>query len=106
MIDFIYVIFLTSTSKLRKRKSKLTPMNSKKSNNQNPAESLQETKIVEYHDYFFTSKNKKVTVKHFGEKTALLNSFFFEYLKKEIKNFQSKLIIFYFFSAMRDAVNI
>ena len=82
MIDFIYVKFLTSTSKLRKRKSKLTPMNSKKSNNQNSAESLQETKIVEYHDYFITSKNKKVAVKHFGEKTALLNSFFFEYLKE------------------------
>lgn len=57
-------------------------MNSQKSKNQNPAESLQENKIVEYHDYFITNKNKKVASKHFGEKTAILNSFFFEYLKE------------------------
>lgn len=37
--------------------------------------------VVEYKDHFITSKNKKVGVKSFGEKSALLNSYFSEYLK-------------------------
>lgn len=37
--------------------------------------------LIEYNDFFITSKNKKVTVKNFGEKSALLSSYFFEYLK-------------------------
>jgi len=41
----------------------------------------QDLKLVEYNDFFITSKNKKVTAKHFGEKSASLNSYFFEYLK-------------------------
>ena len=57
-------------------------MNSLKNNNQNPPENPQETKLVEYHDQFFSYKNKKVTSKGLGEKSILLNSFFFEYLKE------------------------
>lgn len=38
-------------------------------------------KLVDYKDQFITSKNKKVSVKSFGEKSALLNSYFNEYLK-------------------------
>jgi len=38
-------------------------------------------KLVEHKDHFITLKNKKVSVKNFGEKSALLNSYFSEYLK-------------------------
>jgi len=38
-------------------------------------------KLVEYQDFFITSKNSKVTAKNFGEKSALLSSYFLEYLK-------------------------
>ena len=37
--------------------------------------------LVEYEDYFFPQKSKKVTSKELGEKIASINSFFFEYLK-------------------------
>jgi phosphoribosylaminoimidazole-succinocarboxamide synthase len=38
-------------------------------------------KLIEYNDFFFTTKNVKVAAKKYGEKSALLNSYFFEYLK-------------------------
>jgi phosphoribosylaminoimidazole-succinocarboxamide synthase len=38
-------------------------------------------RLIEYSDFFITSKNKKVSAKSFGEKSALLNSFFLEFLK-------------------------
>jgi len=44
-------------------------------------ESQPENKLVEYHDYFIKNKNKKINVKHLGEKTAQMSSYFFEYLK-------------------------
>ena len=37
--------------------------------------------VVEYEDIFITHKNKKVTLKTLGEKIAIINSYFFEYLK-------------------------
>jgi len=37
--------------------------------------------LVEYEDFFFPQKSKKVTSKELGEKIASINSFFFEYLK-------------------------
>lgn len=37
--------------------------------------------IIEYEDFFFTKKNKKVTSKTLGEKIAAINSYFFEYLR-------------------------
>ena len=37
--------------------------------------------LIEYEDFFFPQKNKKVTSKELGEKIASINSFFFEYLK-------------------------
>lgn len=41
----------------------------------------EDLKLIEYHDFFFTLKNVKVAAKNYGEKSALLNSYFFEYLK-------------------------
>ena len=38
--------------------------------------------MVEYPDYFFPSRNKKVTVKNLGKKFASLNSFFYDYVKE------------------------
>ena len=46
----------------------------------NPPDIPQDSQIIEYHDYFITLKNKKVTSKNLGEKNAELNSFFFEYI--------------------------
>lgn len=37
--------------------------------------------LIEYDDFFVTQKNKKVTAKNLGQKFALINSYFFEYLK-------------------------
>ena len=37
--------------------------------------------VIEYEDIFFTQKNKKVISKTLGEKIAVINSYFFEYLK-------------------------
>ena len=56
-------------------------MSAKKNIKSNPVGSTQEFKLVEYHDHFFTQQNKKVNAKNLGEKTASLNSFFFEYIK-------------------------
>jgi len=38
--------------------------------------------MVEYPDYFFPAKNKKVKVKHLGQKFVSINSFFYDYLKE------------------------
>ena len=51
-----------------------------KKNNSIDSQTSRETKIIEYHDYFINQKNKKVTSKNLGEKTAELNSYFFEYV--------------------------
>jgi phosphoribosylaminoimidazole-succinocarboxamide synthase len=56
-------------------------MTSQVNNNSNSTGSGQENKVVEYQNFFITEKHKKVTAKNLGEKTALLNSYFFEYLK-------------------------
>jgi len=55
-------------------------MTSDKNNNSIDSPALRETKIIEYHDYFINQKNKKVTSKNLGEKTAELCSYFFEYV--------------------------
>jgi len=41
----------------------------------------QRYQLIEYDDFFFTQTNKKVRAKNLGEKFALINSYFFEYLK-------------------------
>ena len=56
-------------------------MISHKNNKSNPTGSQQEFRLTEYHDYFINQKNKKITSKNLGEKTALLNIYFFEYFK-------------------------
>ncbi len=38
--------------------------------------------MVEYPDYFFATKNKKVKVKQLGQKFVSINSFFYDYLKE------------------------
>jgi phosphoribosylaminoimidazole-succinocarboxamide synthase len=55
-------------------------MTAEKKNNSNASEPSQAMKIIEYHDYFINSKNKKVNSKNLGEKTAELTSFFYEYI--------------------------
>lgn len=55
-------------------------MNADKKNNSIDPQTSRETNIVEYHDYFINQKNKKVTSKNLGEKTAELSSYFFEYV--------------------------
>ena len=56
-------------------------MISQDSNKSNTTGSQQDIRLAEYHDYFITQKKKKVTSKNLGEKTALLNSYFFDYFK-------------------------
>ena len=48
---------------------------------ENLSETEADLKLIEYNDFFFTPKNAKVAAKKYGEKSALLNSYFFEYLK-------------------------
>lgn len=38
--------------------------------------------LIEYEDFFFPNKSKKVKVKELGKKHATINSFFFDYLKE------------------------
>jgi len=40
-----------------------------------------EFKSIDYRDFFITQKNKRITAKGLGEKTASLNAFFLDYLK-------------------------
>jgi len=81
LIDFVYVKFLTSTSDFTKRKCIIFNMKPSENKKSSPKESLQEYGLVEYPDYFVTNKNKKVNVKHLGDKTAQISSYFFEYFK-------------------------
>jgi len=48
---------------------------------ENPTDLAPELQMVKYQDFFISAKNKKVAAKNFGEKSALLSSYFFEYLK-------------------------
>jgi phosphoribosylaminoimidazole-succinocarboxamide synthase len=81
MIDFIYVKVLTSAPKFIKKKIKNLRMTTKGNNKENLTGDKPVFMLVEYYDFFVTQKNKKVAAKNLGEKTALLNSYFFEYLK-------------------------
>lgn len=56
-------------------------MNSLENNKPNLTGSQQEFRLAEYKDYFVTQKHKKITSKDLGEKTTLINSYFFEYIK-------------------------
>ena len=80
MIDFKYVKFLTSTQKFKTGNLDFNPMKTEKDNISNLSEAHQLMKTIEYHDYFINQKHKKVTSKKLGEKTAELNSYFFEYV--------------------------
>lgn len=48
---------------------------------ENISKSEQSNELIEYKDFFTAQKNKSLRVKNFGEKSAFLNSFFFDYLK-------------------------
>lgn len=56
-------------------------MKTKENSKANLTSSMKDFRFVEYHDHFVTQKNKKVISKNLGEKTALLNKYFFEYIK-------------------------
>lgn len=45
------------------------------------ASTTSESKPIDYRDFFITQKNKRITAKGLGEKTASLNAFFLDYLK-------------------------
>ena len=81
MIDFIYVKFITSTPSFIKRKAIILRMEMKVNIKDSPSGTEADLKLVEYHDFFYTPKNSKATAKNFAEKSALLNSYFFEYLR-------------------------
>jgi len=81
LIDFIYVKFITSTPNFIKSKVYFFKMTIKGNIKENLSGTDADLKLIEYPDFFFTPKNVKVTAKNFGEKSALLNSYFFEYLK-------------------------
>jgi len=56
-------------------------MTLKENNNSDPPETVQEYKLIEFYDYFYNQKNKKNNLKNYGEKSAHLNNFFFDYFK-------------------------
>jgi phosphoribosylaminoimidazole-succinocarboxamide synthase len=56
-------------------------MTTKKKIKENLSGTEADLKLIEYNDFFFTPKNVKVAAKKYGEKSALLNSNFLEYLK-------------------------
>jgi len=81
LIDFIYVKFITSTPNFIKRKVYFFKMTTKGKIKENLSGTEADLKLIEYSDFFFTPKYVKVAAKRYGEKSALLNSYFFEYLK-------------------------
>jgi phosphoribosylaminoimidazole-succinocarboxamide synthase len=68
--------------------------------------------IIEYDDYFYTERNKKVKVKDLGKKFASINSFFYDYLKEfnipcaYIKKTGSKSLLFVKYSPLSFSVKI
>ena len=52
----------------------------KKNIKSDSTKSMQEKIIIDYHDYFFTSKNNKLAVKNLAEKSVSIGTFFFEYI--------------------------
>jgi phosphoribosylaminoimidazole-succinocarboxamide synthase len=56
-------------------------MISQGNNKSNPTGLRQAFRLAEYYDYFINQKNKKIASKNLGEKTTLLNIYFFEYFK-------------------------
>lgn len=56
-------------------------MTSLTNNNLNPNSSGEDNRIIAYPDFILNQKNKKLTVKNFGEIVASLNAFFLDYLK-------------------------
>lgn len=72
----------------------------------------QNYQVIEYEDYFFTEKNKKVRVKDLGQKFAAINSFFYDYLKEfnipcaYIKKTDQNSLLFVKYSALSFTVKI
>ena len=56
-------------------------MNSKENKSAKQSDTSEKYKFLEFHDFFLNQKNKKSNLKNYGEKTAQLYSFFFEYIK-------------------------
>jgi phosphoribosylaminoimidazole-succinocarboxamide synthase len=72
----------------------------------------QNYQLIEYDDYFFNEKNKKVRVKDLGQKFASINSFFYDYLKEfnipcaYIKKTSKNSLLFVKYSALAFTVRI
>lgn len=80
MIDFIYVIFLTSNANFSSENLKIVMLSFEyKKENSNNSET--EYQIAEFSDFFIDQKNKKIITRGLGEKSASLNAFFSDYLK-------------------------
>lgn len=80
MIDFIYVEFLTFSLILRKRNNYLIRMITHQQKKDLPFDEAG-YQLIEYDDFFFTDKKKKIKINELGQKFVLINSYFFEYLK-------------------------
>jgi phosphoribosylaminoimidazole-succinocarboxamide synthase len=81
MIDFIYLKFITSAPNFMNRNFIDLEMNKQEHNRENFADPTASHQLVECKDFFITQKNTKVAARGLGEKSALLNSYFLEYLK-------------------------
>ncbi len=72
----------------------------------------QNYQVIEYEDYFFTDKNKKVRVKDLGQRFASINSFFYEYLKEfnipcaYVKKIDKKSLLFIKYSPLSFNIKI
>lgn len=72
----------------------------------------QNYQLIEYDDYFVNQKNKKIKSKGLGEKSAALNSYFFDYLKGYnipcgyVKKSDKKNLVFLQFTEFRFDVKI
>ncbi|MBT8381063.1 MAG: hypothetical protein KJO59_01750 [Ignavibacteria bacterium] len=72
----------------------------------------QNYKLIEYDDYYYSEKNKKIRIKDLGKKFASINSFFYEYLKEYnipcayVKKTGTKSLLFIKYSPLSFRVKI
>lgn len=72
----------------------------------------QNYQLIEYDDYYYSEKNKKIRIKDLGKKFASINSFFYEYLKEYnipcayVKKTGTKSLLFIKYSPLSFRVKI
>lgn len=86
-IDFLYLIFIISTVKIKKEILGLNKINNYNNFEEDlPKKDLlldeKDYFLIEYFDFLSINGDKKVKIKGLGEKFASINSFIFEYLKE------------------------